>query len=77
MRVQKMSGGGVYICDHQEANVPDRLTELVKNEIAFSASASRLQEFKARKVHISPTGQVNYETRRKPRRRNKKPSRWE
>ena len=67
MRVQKMSGGGVYICEHQEANVADRLKELVDKNIAISASASRLQKLKARKVHINPTGQVNYEKQRKPR----------
>ncbi len=68
MRVQKMSGGGVYICEHQEANVADRLAELVNDNTAISASASRLKSLNARKVHISPTGKINYEIRRKPRR---------
>ena len=67
MRVQKMSGGTVYICEHQEANVAERLTNLVKNNTAISASASKLKSLNARKVHISPSGKINYEIRRKPR----------
>ena len=63
MRVQKMSGGQIYICEHQEANVAERLAELVRNNIAISVSASRLKSLKARKVHISPSGMMSYERR--------------
>ena len=69
MRVHKMSKGSVYICEHQEANVANRLKDLVKNNTAIQASASSLKKLNARKVHISPTGCKSYEKRRKPRRK--------
>ena len=69
MRVQKMSGGSLYICEHQEANVAERLKNLVNNNTAINASASRLKTLNARKVHISPSGKINYEIRRKPHRK--------
>ena len=69
MRVQKMSKGSVHICEHQEANVANRLKDLVKNNTAIQASASSLKKLNVRKVHISPTGCKSYEIRRKPRRK--------
>ncbi len=71
MRVQKMSNGNIYICEHQEANVAERLTELVKNNIAIQASANRLKQLNARKVHVSPTGLVNYEKKQRPETKKK------
>ena len=59
MRVQKMSGGSVYICQHNLANVASRLTDLVNGDFCRYCSASTLKTLDAKKAHISPSGFVH------------------
>ena len=70
MRVHNISEGDILIVDHNEADVANRRIVLQeKNKALRIHSLKRLQEFNARKIHISPTGKINYEVRRKPRRK--------
>ena len=72
MRVQKMDQPNrLYLAPPNEANVANRNSDK-DNEFKFLAkSANALRDLNPRKVHISPTGQVSYESRRKPRRKKK------
>jgi len=68
MRLQLMSQSGQLVfAPLHEANVDGRSR---KGEFKYlRKNANPLRELKARKIHISPTGQVSYEKRRKPRRK--------
>ncbi len=71
MRLQKMAqAGNLTFAPLHEANVAKRAND--KTFKFLNAKASSLRNLKARKVHISPTGKLSYEARRKPRRKNKK-----
>lgn len=68
MRLQLMAQSGqLFFAPLHEANVDGRNR---KGEFKYlRKNAKPLQKLKARKIHISPTGQVSYEKRRKPRRK--------
>ena len=70
MRVQKISEGIIYFVAHNEANESQRQREkdpLLQMELV--ASVGKLKSLNPRKVHISPTGLVNYDRRSKPENR--------
>ena len=55
--------------EHNEANVDARNRDKENSFTYYYKTANALKSVKARKVHISPTGKVNYEVRRKPHRK--------
>ena len=66
MRLQKMDQrGNLFFAPLNEANVAARHADKKDDLKFFSKSANSLRLFNPRKVHISPTGQVNYEKRGK------------
>jgi len=70
MRLQKMDQrGNLVFAPLHEANVDGRNRNKEDDFEYLSRRANPLQKLKARKIHISPTGQVSYEKRRKPRRK--------
>ena len=72
MLICKMSGSTLTLAAHNESNLRRRHDDKDDKFKYIDISASKFQERNAKKVHISPTGQVNYEKRRKPRsQRNK------
>ena len=69
MRLQKISEDLTFT-EHFEANVDSRNRDKENPFKYYRKSLSTLKSADARKVHISPTGKVNYEIRRKPRRKS-------
>lgn len=70
MRLQKLSQGGNFsFAPHNEANVDARNRDGNDPFKYLSKTADALRQCNARKVHVSPTGQMSYEKRRKPRRK--------
>ncbi len=63
--------GKLFFAEHNEANLRTRNDDKDDAFEYFLKSANALKSLNARKVHISPTGQVNYEKRRKPHRKKK------
>ncbi len=71
MRVQKLSKPSrLDLALHNEANVDARNRNSNDPFTYFNKEASKLKDYNARKVHVSPAGRVSYEQRRKPRRKN-------
>ncbi len=68
LRLQNISGHLTF-ADPNEANVDARNRDKGDPFKYYLKSASTLKSVNARKVHISPTGKINYEIRRKPRRK--------
>ena len=61
MRVQKMSQNReLALAAPNEANVDKRNRDKTDSFKYVSKSLGTLQEIKARKVHISPTGKISY-----------------
>ena len=72
MRLQLTEqSGNLVFAPLNEANVDARNRDKEDDFKYFNKTANTLKPLKARKVHISPTGQVNYENRSKPRREKK------
>jgi CRISPR-associated endonuclease Csn1 len=70
MRVQKLSKPSrIDLALHNEANVDARHRNNDDNFKYLSKSAGALQNLNPRKVHISPSGLLSYENRRKPHRK--------
>ncbi len=70
MRLQTLSqNGGLTFAPHNEANVDARNRN--KNDLFqyLYKTPGTLKKSNARKAHVSPAGRVNYEKRRKPRRK--------
>lgn len=65
VRVQKMSKGQVIFADLHEANVAARDSNKEDSFSYIYKTAGSLQKCKARRVHISPTGQISFENRRR------------
>lgn len=73
LRLQKMSqDGNLVFAPLNEANVDARNRDKNDEFKYVSKVPNVLRTLRARKVHISPTGQVSYEGKRKPRRRKTK-----
>ena len=68
MRLQQISNSLTF-ADHNEANVDARNRDKENSFKYYSKTANALKSVNVRKVHISPTGKINYEVRRKPRRK--------
>ncbi len=68
MRLQKISSSLMFV-EHHEANVDARNRDKENLFKYYSKTASKLKSVDARKVHISPSGKINYEIRRKPHRK--------
>lgn len=72
MRLQKVGQDGqMCFAPLHEANVAARDSNKDDDFKYLNKRADPLQKLNPRKVHISPTGQVSCEKRRKPRRKNK------
>ena len=70
MRLQKLrQDGRLTFAPHHEANVDARNRDESDPFGYLNSTASKLKTCNARKVHVSPAGQVSYEKRRKPRRK--------
>ena len=67
MRLQKVDQptGPMYFASINEANVAARHTDKEDKFKFIRRNANSLKELNPRKIHISPTGQVSYEKRRK------------
>lgn len=64
MRLQKLSqSGGMEFALHNEANVDRRNRDRADPFNYFRKTANTLRSVSARKVHVSPTGLINYESR--------------
>ncbi len=72
MRLQHVSSSMIF-AEHYEANVDARDRDKENPFTYYSKTANKLKSVNARKVHISPSGKVNYEIRRKPRRKISSP----
>ena len=71
LRLQKMSlPNTLFFVPLNEANVANRCSKGGDLKY-FSKSSNALKKLKPRKIHISPTGQVSYENRRKKRHKSK------
>jgi len=62
--------GAMFFAELHEANVDSRNRSKEDNFKYLSVSPNPLKKRNARKVHISPAGQVSHEQRRPPRRRS-------
>lgn len=69
MRVQKISQNELAFVLHCEANVDARHRDKKNPFQYFRKTPNALKALSPRKVHISPTGLVSYENRRRPRRK--------
>ena len=69
MRVQKISQNELAFVLHCEANVDARHRDKKNPFQYFRKTPNALKKLSPRKVHISPTGLVSYENRRRPRRK--------
>ncbi|MEG9862889.1 MAG: type II CRISPR RNA-guided endonuclease Cas9 [Parvularculales bacterium] len=66
LRLQVTTPGTLSFAPLNEANVDARDRDKKNKEFSYFRKApGKLRELKARKVHVSPTGQVSYEKRRK------------
>ena len=65
MRLQKLNQNGTMeFAEHHEANVDSRNRDKNDSYSYYRKTASALKSVGARKLHISPTGRVSYESRR-------------
>lgn len=65
MRLQKLNQNGTMeFADHHEANVDSRNRDRDDPFSYFRKTANALRKISARKIHVSPTGLISYESRR-------------